>query len=122
MGKPPNNKISAVASNQQPPTDFPTVPPATSHNPLVMEIGALKSSVERLIKDVGDISEKLSKARTSIDRFKTIIITVGACLGVFIPLFFGLFWWAVGEKINNLFKPPSIEAPAVPEKTEPPKK
>jgi hypothetical protein len=81
---------------------------------VIRDLGKFEGQIERLIADVGKLDGKLSTLTTSVDRFKTAIWVVGACLAIFLPALGSILWWAVGERINAVLRPEAtIAAPAV---------
>lgn len=87
---------------------------------VMMELGGLKKSVERLIDDVKDHGKEVTAATKSIDRFRIIIITAGVCLGIFLPTLGTVLWWSIGERINFLLKPSTQTSSNIPISQSPP--
>jgi hypothetical protein len=85
------------------------------------EIGSLTSTVNRLVDDVRDLATEVrnvtaatGRVERSLDRYRTAGIVIVALVTIFAPLFAGIFWWAVGERINAVLQrpPPAAVAPA----------
>ena len=116
MARTPKSETGRETAPQQ----FAEVPPprdlyATSDIRFVMtEVGKLTANVDHLISNVGKLSDKLTALNTSVDRFKTSIWVVAACLAIFLPLLGGLLWWSVGERINSMLKPSVVSSTPLP--------
>ena len=118
MAKPP--KVTDSGPGERPSGPPPIELYAMSDIRVVIrDLGKIEGQVERLIADVGLTSSTVGALQTSVDRFKTALIVIGACLGIFLPMLGGILWWAVGERIDSVLRPHvSIQAPQVP--TSPP--
>lgn len=104
-------------SGTETPKDYPSVTPPQDLYAMsdirfvMMEIGKLTNSVERLIKDVDSVGERLS----SIE-IKTAQVRGGIFVFlVLMPVMATLFWWLVGDKIQTLRddimnRPPVVQA------------
>ena len=115
-------------AEQQPPTEFANVPPPAMLDysftlQAIMELHKLVAEVgtktDRLIADTSDGTRRIGSIEQSITRFKTAIISVGVCLGILLPAFGGILWWAVGERINNAFHNAEHPTVAVPQPAPP---
>lgn len=73
---------------------------------VIKDIGKFEGQLERLITDVARLDRNVTTLATSVDRFKTSIWVVAGCLAIFLPLLGGILWWAVGERINAVLRPP----------------
>jgi hypothetical protein len=82
---------------------------------VIREVGELSAKVERLISDVNLQTQKIGGLERSVDRFRTAAIVTGILVGIFLPAMAGIFWWAVGEKINQILRPAqTMQMPAAP--------
>lgn len=98
----------------------------TSIRFVTLEIGKLTAKVDRLITDVHDVSEKVSKTNTKITRFEALV--GGGFVVLVVMLTF--FWWVMGDHIkaavDQAFRaayaaPTSAVAPPTPAPTHSPK-
>lgn len=82
---------------------------------LQKSVSQLGAKVDRLVGDVDKQSGKLSDLDKSIDRFKTAFWVGGGILALVVPIIAGMFWWSIGDKINDLKNArPPIATPAPP--------
>ena len=114
-----------LSEREETPGALPEVTPRDLHPVsdirfVMREIGALVAKVDRLIGDIDKATAKLDSVEKSVIRFKTAILSVGFCLAIMLPAFGGIFWWAIGERINTVLQTTS-NATREPPPTAPPR-
>jgi len=63
----------------------------------MVELGKFGTKIDRLIDDVKIQSQKIGELEKSVDRVKTGAIVAGVILSAV----FGIFWWALGDRISS---------------------
>jgi hypothetical protein len=110
MAKGPKN------SNEGTPKEYPNTVPPTELYPtsdirfVMVEIGKLTKSVDRLIDDVKDSSSRLGSIENTLTLIKGGLF---ACIFL-IPIIGGLLWWLIGDKMESvrddiLNRPPAAQ-------------
>jgi hypothetical protein len=78
------------------------------------DVAHTSTQVDRIVDDVKKLTDKVDRMDRTIDRFKTSMIVVSLCLGLFLPAIGGMFWWAVGERLNSVLKPQTVTSTVTP--------
>lgn len=97
------------------PHDMPQVPPRDLYPTsdirfALLELGKLSTKTDRLIADVERLGAQLADTDRSLDRLRTRISTILICLSVLLPMFGGVLWWAIGERVSYVMKEADLGA------------
>ena len=95
------------SSRSEPPGEMPQVPPRDLHPTsdirfVIHELGKLTAEVRQSSERLEKLADKVEGLDRTVDRFRVTFKVVSICLGLFLPLLAGVFWWALGARITAL--------------------